>query len=539
MAKKVFYDDDARTRVLGGAKALYDAVKVTYGPKGNNVVIGRAYGGPTITHDGVTVAEAIDLPENDDATLGFKTGAQWIQEAARKLNKSAGDGTTTVTVLTYSILKEANRLIAAGHNAQELRKGIEAAGAEVLEMLTELAEGIDNDSPRVAEIATISAGDPVIGKIIADVIKEIGKEGVVTVEPSQGTEIVSEIVEGYTFERGWPSPLFITDQSKQEAVLDKPAIIITDKHLNNAQELVPLFEGMITKGIKNVVVIADQIDGDALAVMIINKMKGVLNLVAINAPSFGDRRKEILHDIAILTGGTVISDDTEVTFQTADLNALGSALKVVVGKDTTTIIAGGGKTEDIQERLEVISTQTKSSDSEWEVSQYQKRAAALQGKVAVIKVGGASETEIDEKKYRVDDAVAATQVALSEGIVAGGGITLLNISNNLRGKTAGHLLVAKALIQPFLLITNNAGLNGDALRYKVIESELPGFGINVMEPDAGLIDLKAAGVIDPVRVTKDAVAAAVSIAATAATMGALVVDIPEPAPAVPEQQLGY
>lgn len=531
MAKKVFYDDDARNRVLGGAKSLYDAVKVTYGPKGRNVVIAKGFGGPTVTHDGVTVAEGIELPENDDETLGYKVGADLIKQAAKNLNKQAGDGTTTVTVLTYSILKEANRLIAAGHNPMELRKGIEQAGAEIVKELNKLAEPIEGKSDRVAEVATISAGDAEIGKLIAGVIEKVGKDGVVTVEAGQGLELEAEVVEGFSLDKGWVSPFFVTDAGRQEAVYEKPAILITDKKISSVQEFLPMLEKLAQSGKKDVVLIADEVEGEALSILVLNKLKGVFNTVAVKAPSFGDRRKDVLRDIAVLTGATVISEDHGLTFENAGLEVLGSARKVIVGKDETTIIEGAGKPSGVKERIAEIKSLSENASSEYEKEQFDKRAAALSGKVAVIKVGGATETEIDEKKFRVDDAVAATKAALAEGIVAGGGVTLVNLAGNLKVSGADSLSVGRqilkdALKQPFLQIMKNAGLNSDALLAQV-ESGKPGFGVNVMKPEDGLIDVKKAGVIDPARVTKEAVQNAVSIASTAATMGALVVDIPE------------
>ena len=531
MAKKVFYDDDARNRVLGGAKSLYDAVKVTYGPKGRNVVIAKGFGGPTVTHDGVTVAEGIELPENDDETLGYKVGADLIKQAAKNLNKQAGDGTTTVTVLTYSILKEANRLIAAGHNPMELRKGIEQAGAEIVKELNKLAEPIEGKSDRVAEVATISAGDAEIGKLIAGVIDKVAKDGVVTVEAGQGLELEAEVVEGFSLDKGWVSPFFVTDAGRQEAVYEKPAILITDKKISSVQEFLPMLEKLAQSGKKDVVLIADEVEGEALSILVLNKLKGVFNTVAVKAPSFGDRRKDVLRDIAVLTGATVISEDHGLTFENAGLEVLGSARKVIVGKDETTIIEGAGKPSGVKERIAEIKSLSENASSEYEKEQFDKRAAALSGKVAVIKVGGATETEIDEKKFRVDDAVAATKAALAEGIVAGGGVTLVNLAGNLKVSGADSLSVGRqilkdALKQPFLQIMKNAGLNADALLAQV-ESGKPGFGVNVMKPEDGLIDVKKAGVIDPARVTKEAVQNAVSIASTAATMGALVVDIPE------------
>ena len=532
MAKKVFYDDDARERVLGGAKALYDAVKVTYGPKGRNVVIAKGYGGPTVTHDGVTVAESIDLPDTDDETLGYKVGAELIKQAASKLNKVAGDGTTTVTVLTYNILKEANRLIAAGHNPQELRKGIEAAGAEVIKSLNGLSESIEGKSDRVAEVATISAGDEAIGKLIADVITKVGKDGVVTVEAGQGLELEAEVVEGFSLDRGWVSPFFVTDSGRQEAVYEKPAIIITDKKISSVQEFLPMLEKLAQAGKKDVVLIADEVDGEALSILVLNKLKGVFNTVAVKAPAYGDRRKEVLQDIATLTGATVVSDDQALSFENVGLEVVGSARKVIVGKDETTIIEGAGSATDVKARITQIAVQAENASSEYDKEQYDKRAAALSGKVAVIKVGGATETEIDEKKFRVDDAVAATKAALAEGIVAGGGVTLVNLSSAMKTTgadsiSAGRQILQNALKQPFLQITANAGLNSEALLAQV-QAGKTGFGVNVNNPDEGWVDVKKAGVVDPTRVTKEAVQNAVSIAATAITMGALVVDVPEP-----------
>ena len=531
MSKKVFYDEDARNRILGGAKTLYDAVKVTYGPKGRNVVIAKGYGGPTVTHDGVTVAESVDLPEQDDETLGYKVGAELIKQAASKLNKVAGDGTTTVTVLTYQILKEANRLIAAGHNPMELKKGIEAAGAEVVKALDGLSESIEAKPARVAEVATISAGDAAIGKLIADVIQKVGKDGVVTVEAGQGLEMEAEVVEGFSLDKGWASPFFVTDPARQEAIYEKPAIVITDKKLSSAQEMLPLFEKLAQAGKKEVVLVADEVEGEALSFLVLNKLKGGLNTVVVKAPSFGDRRKDIMADMATLVGGQVISEERGMSFETAELDVVGSARKVIVGKDETTVVEGAGTPASVKARIAQITSQAENAASEYDKEQLEKRAAALSGKVAVIKVGGATETEIDEKKFRVDDAVAATKAALAEGIVAGGGVTLVNLSATILSDgadsiAAGRQILKTALKAPFLQIMNNAGLNSEALLAQV-ENGKAGYGINVMAPEKGLVDVKKAGVIDPARVTKEAVQNAVSIASTAATMGALVVEIPE------------
>lgn len=537
MAKKVFYDSEAREKVLGGAKALYDAVKVTFGPKGRNVVIEKSYGTPTITHDGVTVAEAVELGNEDDATLGYEVGAKLIKSAAQKLNKVAGDGTTTVTVLTYNIIAEANKLIAAGHNPMELRKGIEAAGAEIIKGINKTTEKIEGDNAKVAEVATISAGDAHIGQLIADVIAKIGKDGVVTVEAGQGLEMESEITEGFTYDKGFSSPFFVTDANRQEAVFDKPAILITDKKISAVNDLLPFLEKMAAAGQKDLVIIAEEVEGEALSVLVLNKLKGVFNTLVLKAPAFGDRRKEIMEDIAILTGATVVSSDRGISLETADLDVLGHAHKIIATKDETTIIKGAGSAAEVKNRIAQIKAQANIATSDYETEQFEKRAAALEGRVAVIKVGGATETEIDEKKYRVDDAVAATKAALDEGIVPGGGVTLVNLAKELKDDNAGSTIVKNALKAPFVQIMENAGLNSQALLDKVEDSK-PGFGVNVMKPGQGIIDLKKAGIVDPARVTREAVQNAVSIAATAITMGALIVELPEKESANPGASMG-
>ncbi len=526
MAKKVFYDAEAREKVLGGAKALYDAVKVTFGPKGRNVVIEKSYGAPTITHDGVTVAEAVDLGNEDDETLGYQMGAKLIKSAAQKLNKVAGDGTTTVTVLTYNILAEANKLIAAGHNPMDLRKGIEAAGAEIVKGINKIAEQIEGDDSKVAEVATISAGDAEIGKLIANVISKIGKDGVVTVEQGQGLEMQSEITEGYTYDKGYASPFFVTDTQRQEAIFEKPSILITDKKISAVNDIVPFLEKMAQTGRKDLVIIAEEVEGEALSVLVLNKLKGVFNTLVLKAPAFGDNRKQIMEDIAVLTGATVVSSEKGMSLEDSGLEVLGQARKIIATKDQTTIVNGAGDAREVKARIADIEAQAKTALSNYETEQFEKRAAALAGRVAVIKVGGATETEIDEKKYRVDDAVAATKAALDEGIVPGGGVTLVNLAKNIKDKSAGAEILKAALKAPFTQIMENAGLNSQALLAQV-EAAADGQGINVITPDKGLVDLKKDGVVDPARVTREAVQNAVSIAATTITMGALIVNLPE------------
>lgn len=527
MPKKIFYDQEARERILGGAKTLYDAVKVTFGPKGRNVIINKSYGNPTITHDGVTVAEAIELAEQDDKQLGYNIGVKLIKTAAQKLNKVAGDGTTTVTVLTYNLIAEANKLIAAGHNPMELRKDIEKAGAEILKKIGEQTEKIDGNSTKIAEIATISAGDATIGKLIANTIAKIGKDSVVTVEAGQGLEMESEITEGFTYDKGFSSPFFVTDTNRQEAVMAKAPILITDKKISSVNDLVPFLEKLAASGQKDLVIIAEEVEGEALSVLVLNKLKGVFNTLVLKAPAFGDRRKEIMEDIATLTGATLVSSDKALSLDHVGLEVLGHADKVIASKDESTIIGAKGNKKALQERIQLIKTQAELASSDYEREQLENRAAALEGKVAVIKVGGATETEIDEKKYRVDDAVAATKAALDEGIVLGGGVTLLNLAAGLKGDHPGEIIVKNALKAPFLQIMENAGLNAAALLDQV-EHAKPGQGINVLKPEAGLIDLKKDGVIDPARVTREAIQNAISIAATTITMGSLIVDLPEP-----------
>jgi chaperonin GroEL len=347
MAKKVFYDDDARRRVLAGAEILYNAVKTTMGPKGRNVVISKSYGNPTVTHDGVSVAKGVELADVDDETLGQKVGAELIKQAASKMNDVAGDGTTTVTVLTYHILNEANKLIAAGHDPMLLRKGLETAAQTVIAKLETMSEDIAGKKSRVAEVATISAGDPEIGSLIADVMESVGKDGVVTVEEGQGLMLEKEIVEGFTFDRGFVSAYMATDMTRMEAVYDKPAIVITDKKISSVQEFLPLLEKLAQAGKKDLVLIAEDVEGEALGTLILNRLKGVFNTVAVKAPAFGDRRKDALTDIAILTGAEVITEDRGMTFENVDLDVVGSARKVIVTKDDTTIIEGNGNSTEV------------------------------------------------------------------------------------------------------------------------------------------------------------------------------------------------
>lgn len=538
MAKQVFYDADARQRLLGGAGALYQAVKTTMGPKGRNVVLAKSFGSPTITHDGVTVAKGVELADNDPETYGYKAGAELIKQAASKMNDVAGDGTTTVTVLTYHILSEANKLIAAGHNPIMIRKGLEAAGATVLAELGKMSEKIGSDKKRVSQIATISAGDAEIGDLISEIMDKVGKDGIVTVEEGQGLQLESDVVEGFTFDRGFISPYMVTDASRMEAVYDKPSIVVTDKKISSMQEILPLVERLVQTGKKNLVLIAEDVEGEALGTLVLNKLKGTLNAVAIKAPNFGDRRSESLADIATLTGATLISADQGQSFETAGPEVAGTARRIIVNKDETTIIEGAGSRTELESRLGQIKSQAKISTSDYDRSHHEKRVAALTGKVAVIKVGGATETEIEEKKFRVDDAVAAVKAALEEGVVIGGGISLINLAAKIKAAdsdtsvAAGADVLKAALVQPFRILLENAGLNPDEWLPRLKDAKT-GLGVDVSnpgdpdKPSQGLVDLKTAGIIDPARVTREAVQNAVSIGGTAITMGALVVDIPE------------
>ncbi len=534
MAKKIFYDDDARARVLAGAEELYKAVRVTMGPKGRNVVISKSYGGPSVTHDGVTVAKAVEIENRNDETLGRSVGAELIKQAASKTADNVGDGTTTSTVLTYHILNEANKLIAAGHNPMDLKKGLDQAAEAVLGNVAGMTEQIAGNKAKTAEVATVSAGDAEIGALIADVIEAVGNDGTVTVEQSQTLGLEKEIVEGFKIDRGYVSAYMATDMARMEAVYEKPLILVTDKKISSIQEILPLLEKMAQTGKKELVIVAEDVDGEALATLILNRLKGVFNTLAIKAPAFGDRRKAVLEDIATLTGAVVISEEQGYTFENATLDMLGSARKVIATKDDTTIIEGTGDAKAVTARMEQIRGQVEHASSEYDKENLEKRLSALAGKVAVIKVGGATEVQINETKDRVDDAVAATKAAVAEGIVPGGGVTLVDLSKKLEVEAtkvsssveAGHLILKQALIQPFRELMRNAGLNPDAQLPQVMNQNKPGMGFDVND-GSKLVDLKAAGIVDPAKVTREAIQNAVSIAGTAMTMGSLIVDLPE------------
>jgi chaperonin GroEL len=533
MAKKIFYDDDARGRVLAGAKELYEAVRVTMGPKGRNVILSKSYGGPTVTHDGVTVAKAVDIESRNDETLGRSVGAELVKQAASKTNDVVGDGTTTATVLTYHILNEANKLIAAGHNPMDLKKGLDQAAGVVLGSVEGVTEKIAGNKQKIAQVATVSAGDAEIGELIADVIEAVGEDGTVTVEKSEALGMVKEIVEGFKVDRGYVSQYMVTDPARMESVYEKPLILVTDKKISSIQDILPLLEKVAQGGKKELVIISEDVEGEALATLVLNRLKGVFNTLAIKAPAFGDRRKAILADIAVLTGATVITEEQGITFENATVDMLGSARKVISTKDDTTIIEGVGDHKDVAKRIAEIKAQADNATSEYDKENLEKRLAALAGKVAVIKVGGATETEIEEKKFRVDDAVHATKAAVAEGIVPGGGVTLVDLSKKLTveptkigsSEEAGHLVLKRALVQPFRELMRNAGFNPDEKLPQVLSSK-GGQGFDVNDAK-GLVDLKAKGIVDPAKVLREAVQNAVSIAGAAMTMGSLIVDIPE------------
>ncbi|HUC86851.1 MAG TPA: chaperonin GroEL, partial [Candidatus Saccharimonadales bacterium] len=420
MAKRIISNGEARKRVLEGAEELYNAVRVTMGPKGRNVVIGKSYGGPQVTHDGVTVAKAIEVAQTkDDDTLGRGVGAELVKQAASKTGDDVGDGTTTATVLTYHILAEANRMIETGHNPMDLKRGLDEAAASIVAKIEASAEKIAGDKAKTAQVATVSAGDAEIGELIADVIEAVGEEGSVAVEQGQGLGLEKEVVEGFKIDRGYVSAYMVTDTARMEATYEKPSILITDKKISSIQDILPLLEKVAQGGKKELVIIAEDVDGEALATLVLNRLKGVFNALAIKAPSFGDRRKAILEDIAVLTGATVISDDQGTTFENATIDMLGTARKIIATKDDATIIEGGGNAAEVQQRIVQIKAQADNATSEFDKEKLEERLAAMAGKVAVIKVGGATETEINEKKDRVDDAVAATKAAVAEGIVSG------------------------------------------------------------------------------------------------------------------------
>jgi chaperonin GroEL len=531
MAKQLIFNEDARRSLKRGIDTLADAVKTTMGPKGRNVALDKKWGAPTVTHDGVTVAKEIELEDPFE-----NMGAQLLKEAATKTNDVAGDGTTTATVLAQSITNEGLKNIAAGANAMLLKRGIEIAANAAIDAIASMSIPVKNRDA-VASVASISAGDTEIGELIADVFEKVGKDGVTTVEESKGLALETDYLEGMQFDRGYISPYFITDSEHMEASLESPRILIHDKKISSAQELVPILEKLVQTGRRELVIIAEDVDGEALATLVLNKLRGTFNVLGVKAPGFGDRRKAMLQDIAILTGGTVISEEVGKKLDTATLDDLGTAEKVVSDKDNTTIIGGAGSESDIQGRINQIRVEIDNSTSDYDREKLQERLAKLAGGVAVIGVGAATEVELKEKKHRVEDAVSATRAAIEEGVVAGGGVALINaiiaikdVSHDNVDINTGINIVRRALEEPVRILAANAGYDG-AVVVQEVRRQGGNIGFNVMsEKYEDMIDAR---ITDPAKVTKSAIANAASIAGMILTTEALITDIPEPEPPMP------
>ena len=534
MAKQLVFEENARASLKHGVDKLANAVSTTLGPKGRNVALDKKFGAPTVTHDGVTVAKEIELEDPYE-----NMGAQLLKEAATKTNDIAGDGTTTATVLAQAIVNEGLRNVAAGANPMLLKRGIEAATEAVAANIREQATPI-NTREEIANVASTSAQDTEIGDLIAEVMDKVGKDGVVTVEESRGLEFETEYVEGMQFDRGFISPYFISNPDTMEANIDEPYVLIHDKKVSAAQDVVPLLEKIVQLGKRDLVVIAEDVDGEALATLVLNKLRGMLNVLAVKAPGFGDRRKAMLQDIAVLTGGTVISEETGRKLDSATLEDLGRAARVISGKDDTTIIDGAGEQSAIRGRIEEIRREIDNSTSDYDSEKLQERLAKLSGGVAVIRVGAATETELKEKKHRVEDALSATRAAVEEGIVPGGGVTLINAVSSLDNIemnrnsdiNTGVAIMRKALEMPMRKIASNAGDDGaviiENVRRQQKASGNPRLGYNVMTGE--YVDTIEAGFPDPAKVTRGAVENAASIAAMILTTEALVTDLPEPTP---------
>jgi chaperonin GroEL len=529
MAKQLIFDEEARRALKKGIDILADAVKCTLGPKGRNVALDKKFGAPTVTHDGVTVAKEIELEDPFE-----DMGAQLLKEAATKTNDVAGDGTTTATVLAQSIVNEGLKNVAAGANPMLLKRGIEKATEAVVAEIKAMAKSVEGRD-QIAHVAAISAADMEIGELIAEVMDKVGKDGVITVEESKGIRYETEYVEGMNFDRGYISPYFVTNAERMEAEVEDPYILITDKKISAIADIVPVLEKLLQTGNKNFVLIAEDVEGEALATLVVNKLRGTLNCLAVKAPGFGDRRKEMLRDIAVLTGGQVISDELGRKLENVRLEDLGRARRVVATKDETTIIEGHGSPEAIQARIKQIKSQIEETTSDYDREKLQERLAKLSGGVAVIKVGAATEVELKERKHRVEDALSATRAAVEEGIVPGGGVALLNAVKALdRVKAEGDewtgvQILRRALEEPMRQIAINAGADGSVVVQTVRrlqqEKGNPNIGYNVMTNEYE--DMVAAGIIDPAKVTRSALENAASIAAMILTTEALVTDIPE------------
>ena len=525
MAKELHFDERARRGLETGVNKLADTVKVTLGPKGRNVVIGKRWGAPTITNDGVTIAKEIELEDHFE-----NMGAQLVKEVATKTNDVAGDGTTTATVLAQALVREGLKNVAAGANPIALKRGIEQAVAAAVKSIHSLAKEVD-DKAEIAQVASISAADPSIGEVISDAIDKVGKEGVVTVEESNTFGVELEFTEGMQFDKGYISAYFVTDQDRQEAVLEDAYVLIANQKISSAHDLISILERVMQAG-KPLLLIAEDVDGEALATLIVNKLRGTFPSVAVKAPGFGDRRKAMLADIAVLTGGQVVSEELGLKLENTEISLLGKARKIVVDKDSTTIIEGAGSEADVKGRIAQIKREIEDTDSDWDREKLQERLAKLAGGVAVIRVGAATEVELKEKKHRIEDAVSATKAAIEEGIVPGGGVALLRsraavdkLTKTLKGDEAtGATIVSKALEEPLRWIAINAGVEG-AVIVEHAERETGNIGYNALT--GTFEDLVKAGVIDPAKVTRSALQNAASVAALLLTTEATVADKPE------------
>lgn len=531
MAKELKFAEDARAAMLRGVDKLADTVKVTLGPKGRNVVLEKSYGSPLITNDGVTIAKEIELEDHFE-----NMGAKLVSEVASKTNDIAGDGTTTATVLTQAIVREGLKNVTAGANPLGIRRGIELATKAAVEELHNISTVVDSKEA-IAQVAAVSSGSDKVGHLIADAMEKVGNDGVITIEESKGIETELDVVEGMQFDRGYLSQYMVTDNDKMEAVLENPYILITDKKISNIQDILPLLEQILQQS-RPLLIIADDVDGEALPTLVLNKIRGTFNVVAVKAPGFGDRRKAMLEDIAILTGGTVITDDLGLELKDATIENLGNASKVVVDKDNTTIVEGSGEKEAIEARVQLIKNQIAETTSDFDREKLQERLAKLAGGVAVVKVGAATETELKELKLRIEDALNATRAAVEEGMVSGGGTALVNVISKVSAVEAegdvatGIKIVVRALEEPIRQIAENAGYEGSVIVDKLKNVEL-GTGFNAATGE--WVNMVEAGIVDPTKVTRSALQNAASVSALLLTTEAVVADKPEPAaPAAPE-----
>ena len=530
MAKELKFVEDARAAMLRGVDKLADTVKVTLGPKGRNVVLEKSYGSPLITNDGVTIAKEIELEDHFE-----NMGAKLVSEVASKTNDIAGDGTTTATVLTQAIVREGLKNVTAGANPLGIRRGIELATKAAVEELHNISTVVDSKEA-IAQVAAVSSGSDKVGHLIADAMEKVGNDGVITIEESKGIETELDVVEGMQFDRGYLSQYMVTDNDKMEAVLENPYILITDKKISNIQDILPLLEQILQQS-RPLLIIADDVDGEALPTLVLNKIRGTFNVVAVKAPGFGDRRKAMLEDIAILTGGTVITDDLGLELKDATIENLGNASKVVVDKDNTTIVEGSGEKEAIEARVQLIKNQIAETTSDFDREKLQERLAKLAGGVAVVKVGAATETELKELKLRIEDALNATRAAVEEGMVSGGGTALVNVISKVSAVEAegdvatGIKIVVRALEEPIRQIAENAGYEGSVIVDKLKNVEL-GTGFNAATGE--WVNMVEAGIVDPTKVTRSALQNAASVSALLLTTEAVVADKPEPAaPAAP------